>query len=227
VRRDHVDAILLKLVIEAVAVIRPIANEMFRLGLEHIEVVTQLDQGDFMMMGGMRTDREGQPVPIHNREDLHVFTAFGEPDGLAAALGRRKGGVDEKASAYGIEIQDVRIKRADLPEQNEKAVFSRMQAERERQAKQYRAEGAEEAQKIKSEAEKDREIILAEAYRESEELRGGGDAKAFRIYADAYRQDPHFFEFTRTMEAYRKTLKEKTTILVSPDSEFFRFLKQR
>ena len=86
VRRDHVDAILLKLVIEAVAVIRPIANEMFRLGLEHIEVVTQLDQGDFMMMGGMRTDREGQPVPIHNREDLHVFTAFGEPDGLAATF---------------------------------------------------------------------------------------------------------------------------------------------
>ena len=134
---------------------------------------------------------------------------------------------NEKASAYGIEIQDVRIKRADLPEQNEKAVFSRMQAERERQAKQYRAEGAEEAQKIKSEAEKDREIILAEAYRESEELRGGGDAKAFKIYADAYRQDPHFFEFTRTMEAYRKTLKDKTTILVSPDSEYFRFLKQR
>jgi HflC protein len=81
--------------------------------------------------------------------------------------------------------------------------------------------------RFKSEAEKDREIILAEAYRESEELRGGGDAKAFRIYADAYRQDPHFFEFTRTMEAYRKTLKDKTTILVSPESEFFRYLKQR
>ncbi|HET9962487.1 MAG TPA: protease modulator HflC [Nitrospiraceae bacterium] len=134
---------------------------------------------------------------------------------------------NEKASSYGIEIQDVRIKRADLPEQNEKAVFARMQAERERQAKQYRAEGAEEAQKIKSDAEKDREIILAEAYRESEELRGGGDAKAFRIYAEAYRQDPHFFEFTRSMEAYRKTFKDKTTILFSPDSEFFRFLKQR
>ncbi len=133
---------------------------------------------------------------------------------------------NEKASAYGIEIQDVRIKRADLPEQNEKAVFARMQAERERQAKQYRAEGAEESQKIKSDAEKDREIILAEAYRESEELRGGGDAKAFRIYAESYRQDPHFFEFTRTMDAYRKTFKDKTTILVSPDSEFFRYLKQ-
>src|SRR6185503_14612951 len=113
----------------------------------------------------------------------------------------------EKASAYGIEIQDVRIKRADLPEQNEKAVFARMQAERERQAKQYRAEGAEEAQKIRSEAEKDREHILAQAYKESEELRGAGDAKAFKVYAEAYRQDAHFFEFTRSMEAYKKTFK--------------------
>ena len=134
---------------------------------------------------------------------------------------------NEKASVYGIEIQDVRIKRADLPEQNEKAVFARMQAERERQAKQYRAEGAEEAQKIRSEAEKDREIILAQAYKESEELRGGGDAKAFRIYADAYRQDPRFFEFTRTMEAYKKTFKDKSTLVMSPDSEFLRYLKQR
>jgi membrane protease subunit HflC len=133
----------------------------------------------------------------------------------------------EKASAYGIEIQDVRIKRADLPEQNEKAVFARMQAERERQAKQYRAEGAEEAQKIRSEAEKDREIILAQAYKESEELRGAGDAKAFKVYADAYRQDVHFFEFTRTMEAYKKTFKDKSTLVMSPDSEFLHYLKQR
>jgi membrane protease subunit HflC len=134
---------------------------------------------------------------------------------------------NEKASAYGIEIQDVRIKRADLPQENEKTVFQRMQAEREQQAKQYRAEGAEEAQKIRSEAEKDREIILAQAYKESEELRGAGDAKAFRIYADAYRQDPRFFEFTRTMEAYKKTFNEKSTLIISPDAEFFRYLKQR
>ena len=133
----------------------------------------------------------------------------------------------EKASGYGIELEDVRIKRADLPEQNEKAVFARMQAERERQAKQYRAEGAEEAQKIRSEAEKDREIILAEAYKTSEELRGDGDAKAFKIYAGAYRQDPRFFEFTRSMEAYKKTFKSGATIVMSPDSEFFKFLKQR
>jgi len=134
---------------------------------------------------------------------------------------------NEKAAVYGIEIQDVRIKRADLPEQNEKAVFARMQAERERQAKQYRAEGAEEAQKIRSEAEKDREIILAEAYKTSEELRGDGDAKAFKLYATAYRQDPKFFEFTRTMEAYKKSFKENSTVVMSPDSEFFKYLKQR
>jgi len=134
---------------------------------------------------------------------------------------------NEKASVYGIEIQDVRIKRADLPEQNEKAVFARMQAERERQAKQYRAEGAEEAQKIRSEAEKDREIILAQAYKESEELRGGGDAKAFHLYAGAYRQDPAFFAFTRSMDAYKATFKDKSTLVMSPDSEFLRYLKQR
>lgn len=157
------------------------------------------------------------------RHDLLEIVATDRADLMKIVTQRS----NEKASAYGIEIQDVRIKRADLPEQNEKAVFARMQAERERQAKQYRAEGAEEAQKIRSEAEKDREIILAEAYRESEELRGAGDAKAFKVYADAYRQDPHFFEFTRSMEAYKKTFKDKSTLVVSPDSEFFRFLKQR
>ena len=157
------------------------------------------------------------------RHDLLEIVATGRHDLMTIVTQRS----NEKASAYGIEIQDVRIKRADLPEQNEKAVFARMQAERERQAKQYRAEGAEEAQKIRSEAEKDREIILAQAYKESEELRGAGDAKAFKVYADAYRQDPKFFEFTRSMEAYKKAFKDKSTLVVSPDSEFFQYLKHR
>lgn len=157
------------------------------------------------------------------RHDLLEIVATGRADLMKIVTQR----ANEKASVYGIEIQDVRIKRADLPEQNEKAVFARMQAERERQAKQYRAEGAEEAQKIRSDAEKDREIILAQAYKEAEELRGAGDAKAFKVYADAYRQDPKFFEFTRSMEAYKKTFKDKSTVVMSPDSEFFRYLKQR
>lgn len=137
------------------------------------------------------------------------------------------GRANEKALAYGIEVEDVRIKRADLPEQNEKAVFTRMQAEREREAKRYRSEGAEEAQKIRSEAEKEREILLAEAYKTSQALMGGGDAQAFRTYSQAYRQDPDFFEFMRSMEAYTKALDKDTTLVLSPDSEFFRFLKSK
>ncbi|MBI3995061.1 MAG: protease modulator HflC [Nitrospirae bacterium] len=132
---------------------------------------------------------------------------------------------NEKAAAYGLEVDDVRIKRADLPEQNEKAVFTRMEAEREREAKKYRSEGAEEAQKIRSEAEKEREIILAEAYKTSQTMMGEGDAKAFKIYAQAYRQDVEFFEFMRTMEAYKKTLDKETTLVLSPDSEFLKYLK--
>jgi membrane protease subunit HflC len=157
------------------------------------------------------------------RHDLSEIVSKTRSDIMAIVTER----ANDKAKVYGIEVQDVRIKRADLPEQNEKAVFARMQAERERQAKQYRAEGAEEAQKIRSEAEKDREIILAEAYKTSEELRGEGDAKAFKVYADAYRQDPRFFEFTRSMEAYRKSLNANTSFVMTPDSEFFKFLKQR
>ena len=156
------------------------------------------------------------------RHDLSEIVSKTRSDIMAVVATR----ANEKATAYGIEIQDVRIKRADLPEQNEKAVFARMQAERERQAKQYRAEGAEEAQKIRSEAEKDREIILAEAYKTSEQLRGQGDAQAFRLYATAYRQDPRFFEFVRSMEAYRKAFSGHTTLVLSSDSEFLRYLKQ-
>ena len=134
---------------------------------------------------------------------------------------------NEKASVYGLEVLDVRIKRADLPEQNEKAIFQRMQAERERQAKGYRAEGEEEAQKIRSEAEKDKEIILAEAYKTSQELRGEGEAKAYKTYADAYKQGPEFFEFVRSMEAYKKVFAKDTTMVLTPDSEFLKFLKKR
>jgi len=134
---------------------------------------------------------------------------------------------DKKASAYGLKVLDVRIKRADLPEQNEKAVFARMQAERQRQAKQYRAQGSEEAQKIRSAAEKDKEIILAEAYKTAQGLKGEGDAKAFKVYATAYKQGPKFFSFIRSMEAYKKTFQKDTIMVLSPDSEFLKYLKKR
>ena len=133
---------------------------------------------------------------------------------------------DQKAREYGIEIVDVRIKRADLPEKNELNVFNRMRTERERQAKKFRAEGDEEARKIRSEADKQVQILLADARQQSEVMRGEGDALAVKIFADAYGRDPEFYELVRTLEAYRKTIGEGTTVILSPKSDFFRLLKQ-
>jgi membrane protease subunit HflC len=133
---------------------------------------------------------------------------------------------DEKAREYGIEVVDVVIKRADLPEKNELNVFNRMRTERERQAKKFRAEGDEEARKIRSESDKQVQILLAEARKKAEIMRGEGDALAVKIFADAYGRDPEFYELVRTLEAYRKSLGEGTTVILSPNSDFFRYLKQ-
>ncbi|MBW1971889.1 MAG: protease modulator HflC [Deltaproteobacteria bacterium] len=133
---------------------------------------------------------------------------------------------NEKVKPYGVEIIDVRIKRADLPEQNEKFVYGRMKAEREREAKKYRSEGREAALRITAEADRDKAIILAEAYRKAQTIKGEGDSKATKIYAEAYQKDPEFFEFVRSIEAYRKCLKKKTTLILSPRSEFFRYLQK-
>jgi len=133
---------------------------------------------------------------------------------------------DKKAREYGIEIVDVRIKRADLPEKNEQNVFNRMRTERERLAKKFRAEGDEEARKIRSEADKQVQILLADARQKAEIMRGEGDALAVKVFADAYGRDPEFYELVRTLEAYRKTIGEGTTLILSPNSDFFRLLNQ-
>jgi modulator of FtsH protease HflC len=133
---------------------------------------------------------------------------------------------DAKARDYGIEVADVRIKRADLPEKNELNVFNRMRTERERLAKKFRAEGDEEARKIRSESDKEVQILTAEARKQAEITRGQGDAQAVRIFADAYGRDPEFYQLVRTLEAYRNSITEGTTLILSPNSEFFRYLKQ-
>lgn len=132
----------------------------------------------------------------------------------------------QKTLEYGIEVADVRIKRADLPEENEKYVFDRMRAERTRIANQYRSEGNEEATKIKAETDRDRTLILAEAYRKAQEIRGEGDAEALKIYANAYQRDPYFYEFTRSLEAYEKSLSQKAVVILSTDSELFKFMER-
>lgn len=132
---------------------------------------------------------------------------------------------NRKAVKYGIDILDVRLKRADLPEQNLKAIFGRMQAERNRIARQYRSEGREEAQKIRAETDRERDIILAGAYEEEQKIKGEGDAKSIEITAQAFGQDTEFYAFNKSLEVYRASLKGKTTLMLPSDSEFLKYLK--
>ena len=125
---------------------------------------------------------------------------------------------------YGIEVLDVRIRRVDLPAENEESIYARMEAERNRQANKFRSEGEEEAQKIRASTDRDKTIILADAYKEAEGIRGEGDAKAVEIYANAYSADPKFYEFVRTLDTYKKIVDDKTTLVLPADSRLFKLL---
>ncbi len=131
------------------------------------------------------------------------------------------------ATSFGIDVTDVRMKRLAFPEQNKQSVFDRMRAERERTAKKYRSEGEEEAIKIRAEADKERQEILAVAYGEAEKIRGEGDAEAMRIYGAAYNADPGFYKFTRTLESYRKFMDDRTTIVLSSDSDLLELFDKK
>jgi membrane protease subunit HflC len=134
------------------------------------------------------------------------------------------GSVREKAHEFGIEVVDVRIKRADLPKEVQQSVFARMQAEREREAKRYRSEGEEEANKLRAQTDKERTIVLAEAEQNAQMLRGAGDASATRIYAGAYGKDPEFYSFVRSLQSYELFLGKRSTLLLSADSPLLRYL---
>ncbi|MEH6404919.1 MAG: protease modulator HflC [Sneathiella sp.] len=132
--------------------------------------------------------------------------------------------VNTKTISRGIEIVDVRIVRADLPEANSQKVFDRMRSQREQEAKEIRATGAEAAQRIQANAERERTVLLAEAKRDGEITRGTGDAEKNRVFASAFGKDPDFFSFYRSMQAYKESMSnDDTTMILSPDSEFFRF----
>ena len=133
--------------------------------------------------------------------------------------------VNQSVVSLGIQIIDVRLRRADYPEATSQNIFNRMKSERTREAKEFRATGEEEAQKIRSAAEKTRTVIISEAQQVAQETRGGGDSEAIRIYADSFGQDAEFFAFYRSMEAYRKSFGESdTSMVLSPNSSFFRYL---
>ncbi len=137
--------------------------------------------------------------------------------------------VTKEASAlmtqYGIEVVDARIRRTDLPPENQRAIFERMRAERERQARQYRSEGSEESTKIRSTADKERSIVLAEAAKTSQILMGEGDAEAARIFAEAFSKSPEFFAFQRSLDALKKSFKDNTRIVITQDNPLFESVK--
>jgi membrane protease subunit HflC len=145
-------------------------------------------------------------------------------DQREALMARIRDQLDHEADGYGIQVVDVRIRRADLPEQNSQAVYQRMQTERQREAAEFRAQGGQKAQEIRSNADREATVIVAEANSTAEQVRGAGDAERNRLFAEAYGKDPDFFAFYRSMSAYETGLKSNDTrFLLRPDSDFFKF----
>jgi membrane protease subunit HflC len=145
-------------------------------------------------------------------------------DERAKLMARIRDLIDQEAANYGIQVVDARIRRADLPEQNSQAVYQRMQTARQREAAEYRAQGQQQAQEIRSRADREVTVLIAQATSKSEQIRGEGDATRNKIFADAFNQDPDFFAFYRSMQAYEASLKAGDTRLVlKPDSSFFRY----
>jgi membrane protease subunit HflC len=171
---------------------------------------------------------QGQMQPILNSAmrnvlgEVPLFTVLSiDRDAL---MGRIQQRANVALAQYGIDVVDIRIKRADLPAENSQAIYRRMQTEREREARELRAQGAELAQRIRARAERERTVLIAEAQRDSEVLRGEGDAEAVRTFAQAFGQDPEFFAFYRSMQAYREALGPGSTqFVMSPSNEFFRY----
>jgi membrane protease subunit HflC len=145
-------------------------------------------------------------------------------DEREALMARIREQLDKEAGGYGIQVVDVRIRRADLPDQNSQAVYQRMKTERQREAAEFRAQGNQKAQEIRSNADREATIIVAEANSKAEQIRGEGDAERNRLFAEAYGKDPDFFAFYRSMTAYENSLKSNDTrFLLRPDSDFFKF----
>ena len=177
----------------------------------------------------------GNEINVRNRLNSNVISSLRRvvgrvtldellSDERSKIMDRIKVEVNDEAKRFGIEVIDVRIRRADLPEANSQAIFDRMKSERLREAKEFRAKGAEEAQRIRAEADKEKTVLLAEASRKSEILKGEGESESISIYSNAFEKDPDFYSFYRSMQAYNSVLGEDgTTMILSPDSQFLEF----
>ena len=205
-----------------------IASDQKRLIVDAYSRFTIVDPLKFYISVGNEMVARSRLATIINSRLRNVLgkqslaTLLSEERGRQMAIIRE--GVNEEAKKFGIEIIDVRIKRADLPQANSEAIYKRMQTEREREAKEFRARGAEMAVTITSTADKEVTVILANASKQSEIMKGEGDGIRNKIFADAYGRDPEFFSFYRAMQAYEKALiGGETTMILSPDSDFFKY----
>ena len=205
-----------------------IASDQKRLIVDAYSRFTIVDPLKFYISVGNEMVARSRLATIINSRIRNVLgkqslaTLLSEERGRQMAIIQE--GVNEEAKKFGIEIIDVRIKRADLPQANSEAIYKRMQTEREREAKEFRARGAEMAVTITSTADKEVTVILANADKQSEIMKGEGDGIRNKIFADAFGQDPDFFSFYRAMQAYEKALiGGETTMILSPDSDFFKY----
>jgi len=205
-----------------------IASDQKRLIVDAYSRFTIVDPLKFYISVGNEMVARSRLATIINSRIRNVLgkqslaTLLSEERGRQMAIIQE--GVNEEAKKFGIEIIDVRIKRADLPQANSEAIYKRMQTEREREAKEFRARGAEMAVTITSTADKEVTVILANADKQSEIMKGEGDGIRNKIFADAYGRDPEFFSFYRAMQAYEKALiGGETTMILSPDSDFFKY----
>ena len=169
----------------------------------------------------LQTINDGLRAEFGNRTVHDVVS--GERDKIMELM-RLK--ANEDAQTIGVEVLDVRLKRVDLPNEVSESVYGRMKAERTRVANELRSTGAAESEKVRADADKQREVIIAQAYRDAQRMKGEGDAKASAIYARAYEQNPEFYSFYRSLEAYRQSFKNKSDVMVlEPNSEFFTYFK--
>ncbi len=205
------------------------------LGREDLSTLLSDKRSDIMHEIRDRVFRlaSGQAEQAEIPEAEAILNAEGEaalPEPEAADLAAEAGASTEETASregFGIEVVDVRIMRTDLPKETSTPIYDRMRSDRQKVAEKFRAEGSKESQIIRSEADKERTIMIAEAEEKSQIIRGEGDGEATRIFAEAFGSDEEFFEFYRTMQAYRKSLgKDDTTLILSPDSDFLRYIEK-
>ncbi len=189
--------------------------------------VYQVARTQFGVSSRMQDVVRGKVREVLGQHTLHEIVSGGDKENLRAELMesiQKRAAADAKE--LGIEVVDVRIKRADLPQENSEAVFQRMKAERNRIAKEYRSEGEEAAREIRAKAEKDVKFLVADAYKNAQIIRGRADAKATKTYASAHKRDPKFYAFVRSLEAYKQSVGEGTRLVISPESEFFHYFER-